>query len=83
MTDICESHLTNFYVCIAKTQFSLRASTIYFSFITQNKQNKSPMRNTFPVISEAPPPDPATVVAPVGADAEAAQNPKKGNVMGA
>ena len=47
----------------------MRASTIYFSFITQNKQNKSPMRNTFPVISEAPPPDPLPPagVAPVGA----------------
>ena len=58
----------------------MRASTIYFSFITQNKQNKSPMRNTFPVISEAPPPDPATVVVAAADDEEASQNPTKENV---
>ena len=41
------------------------------------------MRNTFPVISEAPPPLPPAGVAPVGAGEEVAQNPKKENVMGA
>lgn len=63
---------------------------IYFSFITQNKQNKSAMSNTFPDISEAPPPEPLPPGLPVTAgvtaavtagDAEPSQNPRKGNII--
>ena len=68
--------------------FTLKGDSLrQFTLISYHRINKkeSPMRTTFPVISEALPPDPlppAGVVA-AAADEETAQNPKKENVMGA
>lgn len=70
-------------------EFSMWTVMIYFSFITQKKHNESAMSNTFPVISEAPPPEPlppavllpgARVVDDTAVGGGSSQKPRKENI---